>query len=73
MTISQNPTFDTFQGLFNEAEFVYRHLGSNEAKQADLLNVVAYQHMASFINGTVPEPVRVHKQLVLPVDVNGHV
>ena len=28
MTISQNPSFDTFQGLFNEAEFVYRHLGS---------------------------------------------
>lgn len=26
MTISQNPTFDTFKGLFNEAEFVYRHL-----------------------------------------------
>ena len=48
MTISQNPTFDTFQGLFNEAEFVYRHLGSNEAKQADLLNAVGCQDMASF-------------------------
>lgn len=64
MTISQNPTFDTFQGLFNEAEFVYRHLGSNDAKQADLLSAVGYQDMASFINDTVPEPVRLHKALI---------
>ena len=72
MTISQNPTFDTFQGLFNEAEFVYRHLGSNEAKQADLLNVIGYQDMASFINDTVPEPVRLHKELDLPVAMSEH-
>ena len=72
MTISQNPTFDTFQGLFNEAEFVYRHLGSNEAKQADLLNAVGYQDMASFINDTVPEPVRLHKELDLPVAMSEH-
>ncbi len=72
MAISQNPTFDTFQGLFNEAEFVYRHLGSNEAKQADLLNVVGYQDMASFINDTVPEPVRLHKELDLPVAMSEH-
>ena len=67
MTISQNPTFDTFKGLFNEAEFVYRHLGSNETKQADLLSAVGYKDMASFINDTVPEPVRLHKELDLPV------
>ncbi|MBD7948461.1 MULTISPECIES: aminomethyl-transferring glycine dehydrogenase [Psychrobacter] len=72
MTISQNPTFDTFQGLFNEAEFVYRHLGSNEAKQADLLNAVGYQDMESFINDTVPEPVRLHKELDLPVAMSEH-
>ena len=72
MTISQNPTFDTFQGLFNEAEFVYRHLGSNDAKQADLLSAVGYQDMASFINDTVPEPVRLHKALDLPVAMSEH-
>ncbi|MBE0441621.1 MAG: aminomethyl-transferring glycine dehydrogenase [Psychrobacter sp.] len=72
MTISQNPTFDTFQGLFNEAEFVYRHLGSNETKQADLLSAVGYQDMASFINDTVPEPVRLHKALDLPVAMSEH-
>ncbi|HCR88546.1 MULTISPECIES: aminomethyl-transferring glycine dehydrogenase [Psychrobacter] len=72
MTISQNPTFDTFQGLFNEAEFVYRHLGSNDTKQADLLNAVGYQDMASFINDTVPEPVRLHKELDLPVAMSEH-
>ena len=72
MTISQNPSFDTFQGLFNEAEFVYRHLGSNETKQADLLSAVGYQDMQSFINDTVPEPVRLHKALDLPVAMSEH-
>ena len=72
MTISQNPTFDTFQGLFNEAEFVYRHLGSNETKQADLLSAVGYKDMASFINDTVPEPVRLHKELDLPAAMSEH-
>ena len=72
MTISQNPSFDTFQGLFNEAEFVYRHLGSNETKQADLLSAVGYKDMQSFINDTVPEPVRLHKALDLPVAMSEH-
>ena len=72
MTISQNPTFDTFTGLFNEAEFVYRHLGSNNAKQADLLSAVGYKDMASFINDTVPEPVRLHKELDLPLAMSEH-
>tara|TARA_R100001369_G_scaffold72721_1_gene101055 strand:- start:1499 stop:1651 length:153 start_codon:yes stop_codon:yes gene_type:complete len=48
MTISQNPALDTFKGLFNEAEFVYRHLGSNDSKQADLLSAIGYKDMASF-------------------------
>ena len=72
MTISQNPTLDTFKGLFNEAEFVYRHLGSNDAKQADLLSAIGYSDMATFINETVPEPVRLHKELDLPVAMSEH-
>lgn len=72
MTISQNPTLDTFEGLFNEAEFVYRHLGSNDAKQADLLSAIGYSDMATFINDTVPEPVRLHKELDLPVAMSEH-
>ena len=72
MTISQNPALDTFKGLFNEAEFVYRHLGSNDAKQADLLSAIGYSDMASFINDTVPEPVRLHKELDLPVAMSEH-
>jgi len=72
MTTSQKPTFDTFKGLFNESEFVYRHLGSNETKQADLLSAIGYQDMASFINDTVPEPVRLHKDLDLPLAMSEH-
>jgi len=72
MTTSQKPTFDTFKGLFNESEFVYRHLGSNEIKQADLLSAIGYQDMASFIDDTVPEPVRLHKDLNLPLAMSEH-
>ncbi|MBA2057780.1 aminomethyl-transferring glycine dehydrogenase [Psychrobacter cryohalolentis] len=72
MTISQNPALDTFKGLFNEAEFVYRHLGSNDSKQADLLSAIGYSDMATFINDTVPEPVRLHKELDLPVAMSEH-
>ena len=72
MTTSQTPTLDTFDGLFNEAEFVYRHLGSNEPKQADLLRAIGYKDMASFIDDTVPEPVRLHKDLDLPVAMSEH-
>ncbi|MGM8886738.1 aminomethyl-transferring glycine dehydrogenase [Psychrobacter sp. 1U2] len=72
MTTSQKPTFDTFKGLFNESEFVYRHLGSNETKQADLLSAIGYQDMASFVDDTVPEPVRLHKDLNLPLAMSEH-
>ena len=72
MTTSQNPTLKTFEGLFNESEFVYRHLGSNETKQADLLNAIGYQDMASFIDDTVPEPVRLHKAIDLPLAMSEH-
>ncbi|MGM8908625.1 aminomethyl-transferring glycine dehydrogenase [Psychrobacter sp. 1U1] len=72
MTHSQKPTFDTFKGLFNETEFVYRHLGSNDAKQADMLSAIGYKDMASFINDTVPEPVRIHRELDLPLAMSEH-
>ncbi len=72
MITSQNPTLATFAGLFNESEFVYRHLGSNETKQADLLSAIGYNDMASFINDTVPEAVRLHKELDLPLAMSEH-
>ena len=34
---NQQHSFDNFQDLFNEAEFIERHLGSNAAEQAELL------------------------------------
>jgi len=72
MSTLQNPTLDTFKGLFNESEFVYRHLGSNDSKQAYMLKAVGYDDMASFINDTVPEPVRLHKELDLPLAMSEH-
>ena len=72
MSTAQNPTLDTFEGLFNESEFIYRHLGSNDAKQAHMLSAIGYDNMASFIDDTVPEPVRLHKALDLPVAMSEH-
>ncbi|WP_435978812.1 aminomethyl-transferring glycine dehydrogenase [Psychrobacter sp. DM4] len=72
MTISQQPTFDTFKGLFNEAEFVYRHLGSNGTKQADLLSAIGYSDLDTFVDDTVPAPVRLNKELDLPVAMSEH-
>ncbi|WP_199508571.1 MULTISPECIES: aminomethyl-transferring glycine dehydrogenase [unclassified Psychrobacter] len=72
MTLSQRPTFATFQGLFNDAEFVYRHLGSNDEIQQEMLSAIGYDDMDSFINDTVPEPVRLHKDLNLPKAISEH-
>ncbi|GAA0311660.1 aminomethyl-transferring glycine dehydrogenase [Psychrobacter aestuarii] len=72
MTLSQRPTFATFQGLFNDAEFVYRHLGSNDEMQQEMLSAIGYDDMDSFINDTVPEPVRLHKDLNLPKAISEH-
>ncbi|WP_201615927.1 aminomethyl-transferring glycine dehydrogenase [Psychrobacter urativorans] len=72
MSTSENPTLDTFKGLFNESEFVYRHLGSNDTKQAKMLKAIGYDDMASFINDTVPEPVRMNKELDLPLAMSEH-
>ncbi|WP_201535794.1 aminomethyl-transferring glycine dehydrogenase [Psychrobacter ciconiae] len=72
MTTAKNPDFDSFKGLFNEKEFVYRHLGSDEAHQAVMLSAIGYNDMASFIDDTVPEPVRLHKELDLPLAMSEH-
>ena len=72
MSTSQNPTLDTFEGLFNESEFVYRHLGSNDDKQADMLKAIGYDDMASFINATVPDAVRLKKEIDLPLAMSEH-
>ena len=72
MTTSQNPTLDTFEGLFNESEFVYRHLGSNNDKQAEMLKAIGFDNMESFINATVPDAVRLSKELDLPVAMSEH-
>ena len=67
-----NASFDSFSDLFNEAAFVYRHLGSDDATQAELLSAIGYDDMASFIDAAVPAPVRMHKALNLPLAMSEH-
>ena len=68
----QQNTFDNFQDLFNEAEFIDRHLGSNKTEQAELLKAVGYEDMDGFIDATVPTPVRMPKPLELPTAISEH-
>ncbi|CAM4149170.1 aminomethyl-transferring glycine dehydrogenase [Psychrobacter arenosus] len=62
----------TFASLFNEAEFIYRHLGSDASEQAELLKAIGYDDMDSFIDDTVPAPVRMNKDLDLPAAMSEH-
>ena len=62
----------TFASLFNEAEFIYRHLGSDTSEQAELLKAIGYDDMDSFIDDTVPAPVRMNKDLDLPAAMSEH-
>ena len=68
----QQSTFDNFQDLFNEGEFIDRHLGSNASEQAELLKAIGYEDMDSFIDATVPAPVRMNKSLDLPEAISEH-
>lgn len=72
MTTQSKPDSSTFSALFNEAEFVHRHLGSDATEQAELLKAVGYDDMDSFINDTVPAPVRLNKALDLPEAMSEH-
>ncbi|WP_227430797.1 aminomethyl-transferring glycine dehydrogenase [Psychrobacter sp. I-STPA6b] len=69
---NQQHSFDNFQDLFNEGEFIHRHLGSNAAEQAELLKAAGYDDMDSFIDATVPAPVRLNKALDLPTAISEH-
>lgn len=72
MTNQAKPVSSTFNDLFNEAEFIHRHLGSDATEQAELLKAVGYDDMDSFINDTVPAPVRMNKALDLPDSISEH-
>lgn len=71
MTIdnSQNNTFD---GLFNESQFVSRHLGVAETEQIEMLKAIGYEDMESFIADTVPAPVLMNRELELPLAISEH-
>lgn len=68
---SPNPTL-SFEGLFDEARFVSRHLGSGANDQAAMLKAVGYDDMDSFLADTVPEAVRMNRELDLPKAMSEH-
>lgn len=70
---SQNTNSNlSFDGLFDEARFVARHLGSGANDQAEMLKAVGYDDMDSFIADTVPEAVRMNRDLDLPKAMSEH-
>ena len=52
--------------LFNQQEFVTRHIGSNAVEQAEMLQVIQAQNMSDFIQSVVPENIRLKNKLDLP-------
>lgn len=70
--MTSTPSSKSFENLFHEAEFIYRHLGSDPSEQAELLKAVGYEDMDSFIDDTVPAPVRMNKALDLPTAISEH-
>ncbi len=52
--------------LFNQQEFIARHLGADKTHLQALLHAVGAQDMEDFIRQTLPESVRIKKALALP-------
>lgn len=55
-----------FQELFNQTEFVQRHIGYTEAEEKAMLAAVGEQSMADFVKNTVPSSVLMDGALALP-------
>ncbi len=62
----------SFDSLFNEAQFISRHIGATQQQQLDMLKAVGYDDMDSFIADTVPEAVRMNRALELPEAMSEH-
>lgn len=71
MSHSQSAT-QTFATLFNENAFIHRHLGSDSDTQAQMLKTLGYDNLDSFIDDTVPKPVRMPNKLQLPAAISEH-
>lgn len=52
--------------LFNQQEFVHRHLGSNNTDQQAMLTKIGAKDLDDFIDKTVPASVRMKEPLYLP-------
>lgn len=71
MSHSQSIT-QTFATLFNENAFIHRHLGSDNDTQTQMLTTLGYDDLDSFVDDTVPKPVRMPSKLQLPAAMSEH-
>ena len=55
-----------FSDLFFNDEFVGRHLGSEDADRAEMLNFLGFSSLDAFVADVVPESVRLQSALDLP-------
>lgn len=65
-------SFNSFSELFQQSEFIHRHIGISQADQQAMLAAVGAESMASFIEQTVPASVRMDKALDLPLSMSEH-
>lgn len=62
----------SFSSLFNESDFISRHNAISADERTQMLADLGYADMDSFIDDTVPKPVRMPQPLALPQAVSEH-
>src|SRR6185312_17324890 len=57
-----NPTLD----VLHPSHFAYRHIGPRRADVDEMLELLGYESLDSFIDAVVPEEIRLRRPLALP-------
>lgn len=65
-------TLNTFNDLFNQNAFVERHLGNKKDDETKLLKTVGFENLDAFIDGVVPQSIRINRPLDLPSATTEH-
>lgn len=62
----------TFSDLFNQGDFINRHLGADATAQTEMLKTLGYDDIDSFVDDTVPASIRMKTPLELPAAIAEH-
>lgn len=66
------PKYASLDSLSHPQEFIYRHIGPNEAQTREMLDLLQVANLQELIEQTVPKSIRAEETRVLPDAVNEH-